>query len=69
MMEEFILRVAYSRSPNHLVRCNEVMADVGLPCPDPPPTNEEMQHVTFAAKMALLKCLRERKLKTKKRRR
>jgi len=62
-MEEFILRVAWSSAPNHFVRCNEVMADVGLPKPDPPPTDEEMQEVAFAAKMAMLKCLRKRKRK------
>lgn len=39
------------------------MADVGLPCPDPPPTDREMQDVAFAAKMAMLTCLRRRKLR------
>ena len=61
--EEFILRVAWSCTPEHRIRRGEVMADVGLPCPEPPPTDAEMQAVTFAAKMALLKCLRKRKAK------
>ena len=38
-----------------------VMADVGLPWPEPTVTTEEMQPVAFAAKMALLKSLRGRK--------
>jgi hypothetical protein len=60
-MEEFILRVAWSSTPNHLIRRGEVMADVGLPPPDPPLTDAEMQQITFAAKMEALKCLRRRK--------
>lgn len=62
-MEEFLLRVAWSRAPDHQLRCGQVTADVGLPCPNPPSTNEEMQQVTYAAKMAMLKCLRRRKSK------
>ena len=59
--EEFLLRVSVSRGKDHNIRLSEVMADVGLSFPDPPPTNEEMQAVTFAAKMALLRELRKRK--------
>lgn len=58
---EFILRVAYSSTPNHLIRRNEVMADVGLPLPEPPPTEEEMHRVTAAAKREMLKVLRLRR--------
>jgi hypothetical protein len=39
------------------------MADVGLSPPAQPLTSDEMQHVAFAAKMAVLKCLRTRKRK------
>ena len=63
--EEFLLRVCVSRGSNHLIRLAEVMADVGLSFPDPPVTVEEMQPVAFAAKMALLKVLRERKPRRK----
>jgi hypothetical protein len=59
--EEFLLRVSVSRGADHRIRLVEVMADVGLSFPDPPVTVEEMQLVTFAAKMALLKILRKRK--------
>jgi len=60
-MEEFILRVAWSCTPDHRIRRGEVMADIGLPPPNPPLTNEEMQKITFAAKMETLRCLRRRK--------
>ena len=67
-MEEFLLRVSWSAAPDHQVRRGEVMADVGLPCPEPPPSREEMQQVTYAAKVALLKCLRKRARGSKVRR-
>lgn len=55
------MRVAWSCTPDHRVRRNEVMADVGLDPPDPPLTSEEMQKITYAAKMETLRCLRRRK--------
>lgn len=61
--EEFLISVCYHRSPEQRIRRGDVMADMGFPCPDPPPTDEEMQHVTFAAKMAMCKLLRLRKKK------
>ena len=61
MPEEFLLRVAWSQTPDHLIRRGEVMADVGLPPPDPPLTDAEMQKVAFAAKMEMIRCLRRRK--------
>ena len=41
------------------------MADVGLSPPAPPLSNVEMQEITFAAKVAILRCLRKRKRKVK----
>jgi hypothetical protein len=67
-IEEWLLRVSWSCTPDHLVRRGEVMADVGMPPPDPPMTEAEMQRVTHAAKMELLRCLRDRKPTEKKRR-
>lgn len=60
---EFMLRVSWSSLPDHLTRRGEVMADVGCPPPDPPLSDAEMQSVAFAAKMAIVKCLRARKAK------
>lgn len=46
----------------HLLHRGEVSADLGLDAvPVPPFTDEEMQLITFAAKMQALKCLRARK--------
>lgn len=67
--KEFMLHVHWSGLDDgdddgrgHLLRRGTVVADVGLEnFPDPPPTDEEMQQVMFAAKMALLKVLRQRK--------
>ena len=59
--EEFLVSVCYHQSPEQRIRRGDVMADVGFPCPDPPPTDGEMQEVAFAAKMALIKVLRLRK--------
>lgn len=67
--KEFLLHVYWSGLDDggddgrgHLVQRGKVTADVGLEnFPDPPPTAEEMQQVMFAAKMALLKILRQRK--------
>lgn len=48
----------------HLMQRDRVSASLGLDCaPDPGFTNDEMQSITFAAKMAALKCLRQRKSK------
>ena len=66
---EFLLHVYWSGlndggddSRGHLIQRGKVTCDMGLEnFPDPPPTAEEMQQVTFAAKMALLKILRTRK--------
>lgn len=44
----------------HLMRRGEVIANLGLPPPSPPFTSDEMQKITFAAKMQALKCLRLR---------
>jgi hypothetical protein len=60
---EFLLRVSWSCTPDHLIRRGEVSADVGLPPPEDPVTNEEMQHVMYAAKMELLRQLARRKKK------
>ncbi len=51
--------------PDRFVRVADVMADVGVMWPDPPVTVAEMQPVVFAAKMALLKVLRQRKTKAR----
>ncbi len=59
--EEFLITVCFHRSPDHLIRRGSVMADMGFSCPDPPPTDDEMQAVTYAAKMAMIKVLRARK--------
>src|SRR5262249_4217511 len=67
--KEFMLHVHWSGLDDgaddgrgHLLRRGTVIADVGLEhFPDPPPTDEEMQQVAFAAKMALLKVLGQRK--------
>lgn len=46
----------------HLVMRGRVTADLGLDdVPTPPFSPEEMQDITRAAKMAALKCLRDRK--------
>ena len=58
--EEFLISVCYHRSPEQRIRRGDVMADMGIPCPDPPPTDVEMQDVAFAAKMALCRMLRLR---------
>ena len=63
--EEFLIRVSWSRTPDHKIMRGMVTADVGLPPPDLPLTDAEMQDVTFAAKMAVLKALRLRKRRTK----
>ena len=59
--EEFLVSVCYHRSPEQRIRRGDVMADMGIPCPDPPPTDAEMQEVAFAAKMAMAKVLASRK--------
>lgn len=59
--EEFLIRVSWSCTPDHKIMRGMVTADVGLPPPSPPLTNAEMQDVTFAAKMAVIKALRLRK--------
>jgi len=70
---EYILRVSWSAAfdpmddgRGHLVRRGEVTANLGIEgVLDPPFTNREMQDITFAAKMAVAKCLRLRKQKPK----
>ena len=65
--EECLIHVYWTaRMPgggmSHHVMRGRVSADLGLVrVPDPPFTNEEMQAITFAAKMAALKCLSHRK--------
>lgn len=59
--EEFLIRVSWSCTPNHLIRRGEVMADTGLEPPNPPLTAAEMEKVTFEAKTQVLKCLSLRK--------
>ena len=59
--EEFLIRVSWSCTPDHRIRRNEVMADIGLPPPDPPLTAAEMERVTFAAKLEVCRALRRRK--------
>lgn len=66
---EFLLHVYWSGLDDggddgrgHLMQRGKVTCDMGLEnFPDPPPTDDEMQKVTFAAKMAMAKVLRERK--------
>lgn len=51
----------------HLMQRDKVCADLGLDAvPDPPFTNEEMQSIMFAAKIAAIKCLRLRKRGSRK---
>lgn len=64
--EEFLVRVSWSCSPDHRVQRGAVMADVGLEPPDPPLSDAEMQDVAFAAKMAVLKALRKRRIREAK---
>jgi len=67
--KEFLLHVYWSGLDDggddgrgHLMQRGKVTCDMGLEnFPDPPPTDDEMQKVTFAAKMAMAKVLRERK--------
>jgi hypothetical protein len=66
--DEFLLSVFYTRSPDHLLRRGQWMADMGFPCPDPPPTDAEMQEALHAAKMALFKALNRRKRAAKAKR-
>jgi hypothetical protein len=56
-----VVYVCRASGEQRFVHVAEVMADVGLRWPDPPITVAEMQPVTFAAKMALLRVLRQRK--------
>lgn len=63
-----VVYVCRSGGPNRHLQVARVMADVGLPWPDPEVTVEEMQDAVFAAKMALLKKLRERKAARKAKR-
>lgn len=58
---EFLVVVGYTAGPPHPMIAGRLSADVGLPCPDPLPTSEEMQAVAYAAKMAMIKVLRKRK--------
>lgn len=49
---------AWSKDENsHLIRRGEVIADLGMPPPDPPFTDDEMQRIAFAAKGAAIKCV------------
>lgn len=61
--DEFLLHVYCSASPDHRLQRIKTMADVGVPFPDPPPTQREMEKVTFAAKMAMVRCLQDRQCK------
>ncbi len=54
-----VVYVCRGGGPDRLVHVARVMADVGLPWPEPQVTTEEMQPVAFAAKMALIKVLRK----------
>ena len=66
---ECMIRVSWSAAfdknddgDGPLLRRGEVTADLGLDSPPEPCfTDREMQDITFAAKMAALKCLRQRK--------
>jgi len=66
---EYMIHVAWSAAfdpgdegRGHLVRRGEVTANLGIDEAIAPFTNEEMQDITFAAKMAALQCLRKRKI-------
>lgn len=55
-------RDAGGQGSDHLTMRGRVSADLGIDrIPDPPFTNEEMQIIMFAAKMAAAKVLRDRK--------
>ena len=59
---EFLICVYVTGGPGgHLTMQARVSADMGIGFPDPAPTNDEMQEVTRAAKMAMAKVLRRRK--------
>jgi hypothetical protein len=50
------------KGKGHLAQRGKVSADLGLEAvPVPGFTSEEMQQITFAAKMAAIKCLQDRK--------
>lgn len=55
-----VVAVQDSRDRLNLFK-NRITFDTGLPIPDPPLTQAEMQPVAFAAKMALIKVLLKRK--------
>lgn len=65
--EEAMLYVGYTElrekriTGGHTIRRGEVMADIGLEkYPNPVFTSEDMQRITYAAKMEALRCLRKR---------
>ncbi len=67
---EYLIRVAWSAAfdpgddgRGHMVRRDEVTANLGIDGIIEPFTDREMQDITYAAKMAAAKCLRERKKK------
>lgn len=73
---EFLVVVGYNRSlakyrgtplgdPDRHVMFGRVSADMAMDPPDPPLTDQEMQPVAFAAKMALAKVMSARKRKKK----
>ncbi len=67
--EDFLVAVYLQKAhgePDHLVRYAEVQAMVGLPWPDPPLTERDLQPVAYAAKMALIKLLLSRRRVAKK---
>jgi len=70
---EYVLHVAWSAAfdpdddgRGHMFRRGEVTANLGIDGIMEPFTNAEMQDITFAAKMAASKCLRERLYKKRR---
>lgn len=62
---EFLVGVFYNvgPGPDRYVALGRLTADMGCSPPIPPISNEEMQSVAFAAKMAMANVLRARKSK------
>ena len=63
-VDEFLVSVNYHISPDEPPVRGRTLIDMGIPCPNPPPTNAEMQTVASAAKRAMSRVLRDRARET-----